>query len=66
MVAQCFLPRFGIAPTGARNKLLIAPFSASFDIGKKHCGVLPNVIGYVRTTTHNKITIGEVLWHEKK
>jgi len=40
VVAQCFLPQVGIAPTGARNELLIAPFGASFDSGKKHCGVL--------------------------
>jgi hypothetical protein len=38
------LPRVGIAPTGARNELLIAPFGASFDSGKKHCGVLLNVM----------------------
>jgi hypothetical protein len=50
VVAQCFLPRVGIAPTGARNELLIAPFGASFDSGKKHCGVLLNVM---RHCTHN-------------
>jgi opacity protein-like surface antigen len=44
VVAQCFLPRVDIAPTGARNELLIAPFGASFDSGKKHCGVLLNVM----------------------
>jgi len=31
------------APTGARNKLLIAPFGASFNSGKLHCVLLVNV-----------------------
>jgi hypothetical protein len=44
VVAQCFLPRVGIAPTGAKNEFLIAPSGASFSSGKKHCGVLLNVM----------------------
>ena len=48
MVAQCFLPRLGIAPTGARNEFLIAPFGASFNSGKKRCGVLLNCLFNVK------------------
>jgi len=42
-VAPLFLPRVGIAPTGAKNMFLIAPFGASFDSGKNNGVLTQNV-----------------------
>jgi hypothetical protein len=57
-VAQCFLPRVEMRLPPQTNESFTTASVASFDIGKKHCGVLRNVKRHCRTKVGGWISAG--------